>query len=105
VLPRSELSRVTGATRRAAGIHVLADGVAVHIVQAMDGNANVIYEFSRDLTLARVIPTDAYWAWHRALEAKGVVTHTANACPDHEPVTARVWDRETGWTQVSVPSR
>jgi hypothetical protein len=105
VLPRSELSRVTGATRRAAGIHVSEQGVAVHIVQATDGNANVIYEFSRDLTLTRVIPTDTYWTWHRALEAKRVVTHTAEVCPDRGPVTAKHWDRESGWTEVRVPSR
>lgn len=102
VLPRSELSVATGSTRQAAHIHVFAHGVEVRVVQKKLGSADIIYEFTRDFTLRAVRPSDAYWAWHRELESSGLVTHAEAACPEHVSVRAKLWERERGWSELTV---
>jgi hypothetical protein len=100
VLPRSELSRTAGTARQRAQIHVFADMIQVHIVQVPGGDADVIYEFSRELELRRIRPSDAYWAWHAELEASGAVGHSAAVCPERAGATARLWERGRGWSDV-----
>jgi len=107
VLPRSEINRITASTfnrtlvETFAGGRVFARTIEMHLPAP---DADALYEFttpSLDLVSARF--SDRYWEMHRALEAKGRITHTREECPDRDgPRQVQMWEPATGWRTVQV---
>jgi hypothetical protein len=55
------------------------------------------------LQLAAVDRTDLYWTAHTEHEAKRLIGHEANECPDRTgPMTVFRWSRTTSWAEVRV---
>jgi hypothetical protein len=109
VFPRSELNRVMGAPFNRAGVEVQRDGFAVHTQELAPevsiGQAEAVYEFSRNFDVVTATYGSRYWDQHRALELAGKITHTREECPERNgPPFIMTWTREAGWTKV-IPKR
>lgn len=104
VLPRSEVSRATQNGPLPAYLHVFPTSIEVrfHETSLPPANAEVIYEFTRDLRLRRVRHSDTYWGFHRRLEKDRLLEHTADDCPERRGHDVRIWERGKGWTGLRV---
>lgn len=105
VLPRSEVRRATQSGPLPAYLHVFPTSIEVrlHETSLPPANAEVIYEFTRDLRLRRVRHSDTYWGFHRRLEKDGLLDHQAETCPERRGHAVRMWARGKGWTDLLVP--
>lgn len=105
VMPRPELATLTGYRMHTPLIDVTSSGtIEVRGRQnpLPSESAEIVYEFSPSLTPVRATASDAYWDWHRQLEADGKVDHDAAICPERNGFTVRQWDR-AGWPDVAAP--
>lgn len=62
---------------------------------------DVIYELSPTLEFRGGRPSERYWAWHRQLEAAGMIGHAAVDCPERRGLGARVWTAGGGWSAAA----
>ncbi len=105
VMPRPELSRITRYRPETPHVHAFSSGtIEFRTLQTPSDSppGEVIYEFSPAFEPVRASASDAYWEWHRRLEADGRLTHAAAACPERRGFTIRRWDAEAGWRDVHV---
>jgi hypothetical protein len=103
-MPRSEVNRAARARFNRAVVQVPAGRVVARTVE-LEGDlpAEAIYEFDSSLNLLHASFSDSYWVAHRQLEASGVLTHSAEACPDAKgPREIYVWRQGTGWVRTST---
>jgi hypothetical protein len=104
VLPRTELNRVTGSRFNRAIVAARSDRFAVRTIEvpmSVNGDVDVLYEFSPALDLISARMGERYWEVHRALEAEGRITHTRDRCPERDgPPAPRIWDSPGGWRSL-----
>ena len=104
--PRTEINRAAGAPFNRAYLQLAGDRVIVRTMEIDSGGtrpADAIYELTRDLTLQSATFSDRYWEEHRALEARGVLSHDRAYCPDKNgPRSIEVWEPATGWRHVAL---
>jgi len=105
VVPPTEMNMLVGMPRLQAHIHVLERTIEVRTYQnGTDAHGGeLILEFTPDMTPVRARMSDAYWTWHRQMEAEGRLRHSADMCPEHRGIELRDWRRGAGWTTVFVP--
>ena len=106
VMPRSEVNRATGSRFNRAVADIDSAHVIIRTVEASTSDADVIdavYEFTLSLDPIKASYSDRYWDLHRALEARGVLHHTREECPERDgPQELQVWEPQTGWRAVAL---
>jgi hypothetical protein len=109
VMPRTEVNRITRSRFNRARVQVLPDRIVARTVEVEEKSpeaaADVLYEFTPDLTLIRASFSTSYWEIHRVLEREGKLAHDRDHCPDKDgPREILVWDPETKWKRVTIRS-
>ena len=104
ILPRSEINRVTQSPFNRAIVQISAGRVIVRTIEVPSANpADALYEFSPALDLVRASFSARYWEVHRALEAKGTLTHSRDTCPEREgPREIQLWEPRAGWKTIKA---
>jgi hypothetical protein len=79
---------------------VIASGLKV---QTVNNAGNAITELDANLNVRSFSFSDSYWPVHRDLESKGLLSHSADTCPEHtRPQPFGEWTAERGWTQSTL---
>jgi hypothetical protein len=104
LLPQSELSLLEGRAYN-LGTMVAAMGSLSYVSTDELPEPHLLshYTLSPDLAPRLVEMSDLYWAHHRQLEARGLIGHSADLCPERPGRTVRSWTGE-GWQEIWVPS-
>lgn len=105
VMPRSEVNLATHSRFNRAMLELTADRIIARTVEvpAADSGVDAIYEFTPALELVSARYSARYWETHQALEAKGLVNHTAANCPDRDgPRAVQVFTPSSGWQLVAL---
>jgi hypothetical protein len=102
--PPTEMSAAFGVPySRVYAINATAQGIEVRVRQgslAGKDGVDVIYDFDTGFRLLRAHVADDYWLVHRQLEAKGVLHHRVEECPERRaPLGIRELSA-TGWRDV-----
>jgi hypothetical protein len=98
-MPRSEVNRASASRFNRAIVQVTGGRVIARTIE-LEGEApaEAIYEFDPSLNLLNASFSERYWAAHRQLEAKGLIRHSVEQCPDAGgPKEIHVWRPGTGW--------
>jgi hypothetical protein len=104
-MPRSEVNRASGSRFNRAIVQVTADRVIARTIEVPDTDppAEAIFEFDTSLRLLNASFSESYRVAHRQLEAKGVLQHPVERCPDvNGPREIHVWRADTGWRVQTV---
>ena len=115
VFPRSEVSRQQPFPEHYPTVVTLDDGlVQVHVMESADDApiAATIYDLApaarasdAPYALREARFNDAYWNWHRQLEAEGRLNHPAADCPERRGLDVEDWTPGRGWTRRRVAVR
>jgi hypothetical protein len=74
-------------------------------VMSYQGGGHALYVVNPDFFVESFQFSQTYWGAHKALESKGEIDHTADACPDRSsPAEVRQWIPADGWQQVLIRS-
>jgi len=104
-MPRSEVNRASGSRFNRAIVQVTTDRVIARTIEVPDTDppAEAIFEFDTSLMLLNASFSESYRTAHRQLEAKGVLQHPVEQCPDAKgPREIHVWRADTGWRVQTV---
>jgi hypothetical protein len=109
LFPRSELTRLSGATYNNLRL-IQVDGSHVSVGVSETTNPGVPgpdweqYDLSKDFVPQSVWISDHFWTLHREMEVEGKIHHTVEQCPERtQPQPVRMWSPETGWKEIKVP--
>jgi hypothetical protein len=107
VFPRSEINVASGAPNSyadAASSRTANGSLEVSVRERMQGEPRAIYRLSPELMPESVAMSDRYWQIHDDLLRAGKLDHKAENCPERINGTiVRMWEPDTGWTNISVP--
>lgn len=93
--------RVLGPYALTSGIRVFGDMMQAHTDESGGGS---VLEINSELQPSSFSLPDGYWVVHRSLEAKGLLTHPAEACPElRRAHIIDEWSAAAGWTHVTMP--
>lgn len=115
VFPRSEINRLRHSWEDSVHlIDVQGENVEVDKVEFGDPNSgeeskattvSTFYAFRAETTLFPVMLRfdSSYDMLHRDLQAKGMLDHPLESCPERlHPEAVRVWSPAQGWTEASI---
>ena len=108
VLPYPELRRFGDRDVIRPEIHAFPSGAFELRIPPGRGilpSAEIIYEFSSDLSPVQASASEPYWEWHRHFEVPGGIDHSADQCPERSGFDVREWSPQLGWTTLRVKAR
>ncbi len=105
LLPGSELHDADNIPYfRTRDLHVSGENVIVDVYGLTFNQSVFNYVFTSDLTPVRARVTSTGIGLHRSYEAKGILKHSAEQCPEfNEPHVLRIWEPERGWRDTAIP--
>ena len=89
-----------GATPLGSRIAPIQDGLSVLLEQS---GGDIVAEMTNQRVISRLGFADNYWVEHRRQERAGVITHSAEACPElKRPQPIEQWTPATGWVHSTI---